>query len=89
MRHRHNEIAPSEFSCLARPPHALVADAVFLMNFKEAAAMTIACSVPSARARPLISSPPSLEVILNLEIYSDFSVKRHFEGAKETDGRVR
>ena len=39
----------------------------------------------SVSYRPLISSPPSLEVILNLEIYSDFSVKRHFEGG-EGDG---
>ena len=85
MRHRHNEIAPSEFSCLAlaRPPHALVADAVFLMNFKEAAAMTIAS--PCASVHP---SPRSLEVILNLEIYSDFSVSRRFEGGRGRGRRM-
>ena len=43
--------------------------------------MTIAS--PCASVHP---SPRSLEVILNLEIYSDFSVSRHYEGGREGEG---
>ena len=65
MRHRSSsEIALSSFSWPAAPRRGAdtdtVAVAVSIMNFEEAAAMTIACSVPSARARASPNLFPSL-----------------------------